>query len=388
MVAEGLAWGKTVKRPDFEVLVGDCRVRMADLPDESIDACVTDPPYEIGFMNRGWDSSGVAFDHATWRQVYRVLKPGGHLISFCASRTYHRMACAIEDVGFEIRDQIDWIYGTGFPHSLNVAKEVDQHLGVEPTVVATETRYNEPSGLVKVGQGERVIERKITAATSPQAKQWEGWGTSLKPAHEPACLARKPCSESTVAGNVLRHGTGAMNIGAALHGTGGTKMRPDGTIEATGKGRWPANIMLDDDAAVYLDNQAGKASAKTKPSSFFFCPKPSRRERDLGCSHLAAVTGNIGVGAMHEKAGNAAEARNFHPTVKPVALMRYLVRLVTPAGGVVLDPFTGSGTTGMGALLEGFDFLGCELTPSYLPIIHGRLSYAQANFSPAQETPT
>lgn len=441
---------------EYEILRGDCRERLKEVPDGTIDAIVTDPPYELGFMGKRWDSSGVAYDVATWRECLRVLKPGGHLLAFGGSRTYHRIACAIEDAGFEVRDSIHWIYGSGFPKSLNIAKEIDRKLGVEPTVVGTETRTNEASGLVAVGQGARTkVERKITVPTSPQAAAWEGWGTALKPAHEPVIVARKPL-EGTVAANVLAHGTGGMNLDAcrvgdevrfnAAAGNTGDTPASLAPVNVTGyegaevEGRWPPNILLSHEVecqegapcastcpAAAVDAQSGiKQSRKQKgpkgarPGGFmnvtegapgsggangptyddkggasrffpvFYCPKPSRKERDGGLGEEFATAsaaemtdreeGSDGLNSPRAGAGRTGGAKNIHPTVKPVELMRWLVRLVAPKGSVVLDPFTGSGTTGIACMKEGVNFLGCELDVDgkYIPIATARIEAARS----------
>lgn len=389
--------------------IGDCRAVLAELGEASVDAVVTDPPYELGFMGKAWDASGVAFQVETWRAALRVLKPGGHLLAFGGTRTYHRMTCAIEDAGFEIRDSLHWIYGTGFPKSLNLG---------------------------------------------------DGRGTALKPGHEPIVLARKPLV-GTVAANVERFGTGALNVDACRIGgwsalepncphaasvgvritvdmrvvcvecglergnprplviSNRAKQRREPGAMAEGSraagqttlGRWPANVLLDEGAAAELDGQSGvtrsasggRSGSNANPMSwteenrhrprgghddsggasrFFYVAKPSRKERDLGCNDLPPRSGgeatdredgSAGVESPRAGAGRTGGARNFHPTVKPVELMRYLVRLVTPPGGLVLDPFMGSGTTGMAALLEGRCFVGVEMSPEYAEIARLRM---------------
>lgn len=331
--------------------LGDCRTVLATLDDASIDSIVCDPPYELGFMGKAWDNSGIAYDVTVWKQCLRVLKPGGHLVAFGGSRTYHRLAVAIEDAGFEIRDQIQWIYGSGFPKSHNLKDE------------------------------------------------YQGWGTALKPAHEPAVLARKPLC-GTVADNVTAWGVGALNIdgtrvgyeGKAPTGSGSDNNLIYGHRSGNGgnatpsTGRWPANVILDEEAAQVLDAQSGErgyhgGKFKTRDfkawksvgelrekhlynypgaggaSRFFYVPKASKSEREAG---LDAPDG---------------ERANFHPTIKPLALMRYLVRMVTPKGGKVLDPFMGSGSTGCAAVLEGCDFVGIDITPEYVAIAQKRIAH-------------
>ena len=356
---------RVLSDPDgrFCVWNGDCRVVLSRLPDNCVDAVVTDPPYELGFMGKSWDSSGVAYDGLLWGEVLRVLKPGGHLLAFGGSRTYHRLACAVEDAGFEIRDQIMWVYGSGFPKSLNVSKAIDKAAGVKREVVGI--RKVSPSDLGQAS-GWNALDTssgryEYTAATTDAAKQWDGWGTALKPAHEPIVVARKPFT-GTVAQNVLELGTGAINIdgtritlaeGDTSHAgnrtaTFGTQQTQSGGDGSGGweqaESRWPANFIHDgsDEATEPLREAA----------RFFYCAKPSKAERNAGTNG------------------------NTHPTVKPITLMRYLCRLVTPPGGTVLDPFTGSGTTLAAALLEGFHAWGCEMTDDYLPIIEGRMAWA------------
>ena len=427
------------------VFVGDCVETMAKLPPESFDVIVCDPPYEIGFMGKKWDRSGVAFDSATWAAAFRVLKPGGYLLAFGGTRTYHRIACAIEDAGFDIRDSLTWMYGQGFPKSLNVGKAVEGR---------------------------------------------EGWGTALKPASEPIVVARKPLI-GTVAANVLKYGTGALNIdgcrvgfqsdmdkasavpqgkatakvGALAGGTQNARDRAEFEVKQ-GTGRWPPNVLLTHapgcrligsqtvrgdgrgpdalggvrpggfadvgaekgsakpNAAVYgdstipvfacapgcpvaaLDAQVGgEGTSRFFPGldlgeddfngngvPFLYCGKTTRKEREAGCDDLPMATlarsdgaqaaerdgaeeytgGSQGIGLNH-----VAKVRNNHPTVKPVALMRWLVRLVTPPGGIVLDPFAGSGTTGIACVREGFRFLGIERDASYAKIARARIAHAK-----------
>jgi site-specific DNA-methyltransferase (adenine-specific) len=353
---------------------------MATLDDNSIDAIVCDPPYELGFMGKAWDNTGIAYDVTVWQQCLRVLKPGGHLIAFGGSRTYHRLAVAIEDAGFEIRDQIQWIYGSGFPKSLDVSKAIDKAAGATREVVRTPITPHNTAGK---GSSNELDERPWltkarelgyhehagTAPITDLAKQWDGWGTALKPAHEPAVLARKPLC-GTVADNVMTWGVGALNIDGSrvatdevvnkdstysIHGywqnAKGGAPRHNGNGTAHTVGRWPANVILDEDAAEALDMQSGGVSR------FFYTAKASKSEREAGLD-----------APIDERA-------NHHPTVKPLSLMRYLVRLVTPKGGKVLDPFMGSGSTGCASILEGFDFVGIDITPEYVAIAQKRIDY-------------
>jgi DNA modification methylase len=377
--------------PVVDVRNGDCRELIAAMPSESVDAIVTDPPYELGFMGKGWDASGVAYDVNLWRECLRVLKPGGHLLAFGGTRTYHRMACAIEDAGFEIRDSIQWLYGSGFPKSHDVSKGIDKAAGAEREVVGVNPMvnvYRNRGPFDALEEGDIYEKSPITAPATDAAKQWQGWGTALKPAHEPIVVARKPLI-GTVAANVQQHGTGALNIDAArigraegdssiagnrtaTFGTQETKPGGDGSggWKQNDAGRWPANVITD-------------GSIDAEWVRYFYVAKPSRRERNAGLEHLDEVTkgsnfGNNGA-RPHTSPDYKYEAntRNIHPTVKPLALMRYLVRLVTPPGGTVLEPFAGSGTTLAAAVLEGFNAIGCELTEDYLPIIEGRVQWAQ-----------
>lgn len=351
----------------WSIIVDDCRAALARIEDASVDAVVTDPPYELGFMGKRWDASGIAFDADMWRSVLRVLKPGGHLLAFGGTRTSHRMVCAIEDAAFEIRDSIGWMYGSGFPKSLNVHKAI--------------------------GGG-------------ASGGRWQGWGTALKPALEPICVARKPLC-GTVAENVTAHGTGAINVEAsripmstedacAIENMGGfgksAYLRHPGTAlnlsvnpmptqdaKAHALGRWPANVILDDAAARMIDAQAGECVSR-----FFYVAKPDGAERDAGLEGLPIWSGGgatdredgtAGLSSPRAGAGRNGGRRNIHPTVKPIDLMRYLCRLVTPPGGLVLDPFAGSGTTGIGALIEGFRFVGIESDTPHAYIAWHRLSY-------------
>jgi len=342
------------------VLHGDCiAVMRGELADGSIDAIVTDPPYGLGFMGKAWDALPPGEEWA--RECLRVLKPGGHLLAFGGTRTWHRLAVAVEDAGFEIRDSVAWMYGSGFPKSLDVSKAIDKAAGAERRVVGVGQYANRGRRTDNRVYGEATpsTTEVVTAPATEAAQQWSGWGTALKPAFEPIVVARKPLS-GTVAANVLAHGTGALNIdGCRIKGPGAEagRTRHGGGIVGAGSsyeladvrtkespGRWPANVILDESQAAALDEQSGA-------SRFFYCAKAPKRERPV-------VDGVA------------------HPTVKPLALMRYLVRLVTPPGGTVLDPFAGSGATVEAALLEGFDAIGIEREADYLPLIAARIERA------------
>jgi len=422
------------------------------MPDCSVDSVVTDPPYELGFMGKTWDGAGIAYSLEMWGEALRVLKPGGHLLAFGGTRTYHRMACAIEDAGFEIRDSIHWVYGSGFPKSLDVSKAIDKAAGAERKVVGTSTNG------IAGGTGKHTGEDgkygfagsfDLTKAATDAAKRWDGWGTALKPAHEPIVVARKPLS-GTVAQNVLEWGTGGLNIDGCRVGNDqrvnepasslGNGLTMDGgaaqvSREATKvSGRWPANVVFDVAAGEALDQQSGERPAGTFPSErghsvatkfasgrqpgdqpahrltdkggasrfftqadfgaddwpFVYQAKPSRKERNAGLDGLpereTLIYSEKAQGPLPQQTPSKPSARaNHHPTVKPVALMRHLVRLVTPPGGTVLDPFTGSGTTLVAAVLEGFNAVGCEMTDEYLPIIQGRVEWAKQEAARAAE---
>jgi DNA modification methylase len=419
-----------IKFETGKVLVGNCVERLRELPDGSIDSIVTDPPYELGFMGKKWDNSGIAYNAELWEQCLRVLKPGGHLLAFGGTRTYHRMAVAIEDAGFEIRDSIHWVYGSGFPKSHNVSKALDKEAGAERKVVGSKrvspkgiSAAEERSATAAGSFGGESKDVPVTAPATDAAKQWEGWGTALKPAHEPIVLARKPLA-GTVAANVKEHGTGALNIDACRIGTDPITINGQGNdnlfhgnfsgnIDNPNRvGRFPANIIFDEAAGAELDAQSGVRPGGAFPtqrgagvntpfgtgqpteggarsmgdtggaSRFFYCPKPGKKERNAGLDGAPTVRHADRV-AEDKPGGNNPRNRtnkakqNFHPTVKPVALMRYLVRLITPPNGTVLDPFLGSGTTAVAAIEEGFNWVGCEMTADYLPIISGRVTHAE-----------
>ena len=341
----------------MKLILGDSVDKLKELDDNSIDSIVTDPPYGLSFMGKKWDYDVPSQE--IFEECLRVLKPGGHLLSFAGSRTYHRMAVRVEDAGFEIRDQIMWIYGSGFPKSHNIGKKVEQY---------------------------------------------EGWGTALKPAHEPIVMARKPLSEKTVVNNVLEWGTAGINIEESrisykskddmeirknTHRE--TNKLGDGNFgggkysQPVESGRFPANIILDKEAGRILDETTDGASR------FFYCPKTSKRDRNEGLEHLEGKhvgTLNANSADLENYGGSSLGAsslkgnhkppqvkQNFHPTVKPTDLMLYLIRLVTPKGGTTLDPFMGSGSTGKAAIRGGFDFIGIEREKEYMEIAEARIQY-------------
>ena len=416
------------------VLHGDALEQLATLPDASVDAVVTDPPYGLantspaqvvealtrwtsgdraflpsgrGFMGHEWD--GFVPPPAVWDECLRVLKPGGHLLAFAGSRTHDLMGLGIRLAGFEIRDSVAWLYGSGFPKSLDVSKAIASG-GGRPEDIRRMAMGDEyvPSGRGRVnydhGGGSAMNGTIGGIELPPAARQWEGWGTALKPAFEPVTLARKPL-EGTVAANVLEHGTGALNIDACRVGmsdadravvdsrSGGLTEPADGTFlggigqrdglfKSAPGGRWPANVVLDESQAAELDRQSG--NVKTGAT------KPHQRDPD------SAPMFKVGKWMTHSQPASEGGASRFfyvakapsserpvvdgvaHPTVKPLQLMRWLVRMVTPPGGVVLDPFAGSGTTLEAGVLEGVDVIGVEREDDYHPLILARLQRAEA----------
>lgn len=432
---------------NIELIHGDCLQKLKDLPDNSVSSVVCDPPYGLSFMNKRWDYDVPSVE--IWQECLRVLKPGGHLLAFGGSRTYHRMAVRIEDAGFQIRDQIMWLYASGFPKSHNIGKAIDKLLGNEREVVG---KVREGRKTEDCYSGNLGTDADITKGQS----EWEGWGTALKPSHEPIVVARKPLSEKSVALNVLKWGTGGINIDVSRVGTdGGTKkvntdecedsngIYGDGLNGGTvsfvdGLGRWPANIILDEEAGQILDEQSGiskstpylecirksnvtgdnrttkaagmfgdgkvlKAtqtySDKGGASRFFYCPKTNSKDRDEGLDLFEEKAQRQSSGGSRDFNARCANCgkkfigspeticscdnpvtdntvfkkKNNHPTVKPTALMEYLIKLVTPVGGIVMDPFMGSGSTGKAAVRNGFDFIGIEREEEYINIAKARI---------------
>ena len=400
---------------------GDCIETMNAMPPESIDAIVTDPPYGLGFMGKKWDGLPPSLEWA--EACYRVLKPGGHIAAFGGTRTWHRLAVAIEDAGFEMRDSLAWLYGSGFPKSHDVGKAIDKLAGAEREVVGTaRCSQNRSEGwdrpwmreqMESLG-GSGMAEHAITAPATPEAQRWDGWGTALKPAFEPIVLARKPLAEKTVARNVLAHGTGAINVDACRIGmsqedadfirktarpntagnvhVGAVMNRPESpTVNVHPSGRWPANVLLDHHAAAWVDEQSGVLKSGGYPpaggqrSHVATYGKPnSRGEARFGSSEGGASRFFYTAKAPKRERPNVDGVQ--HPTVKPLAIMRWLIRLVTPPGGTVLDPFAGSGTTIEAALIEGFDPVGIEMEPDYLPLIQHRIDRATPHPTHASET--
>jgi site-specific DNA-methyltransferase (adenine-specific) len=438
---------------------GDCIETMRLMPDNSIDSVVTDPPYGLEFMGAEWDGAdgfrrsmnaadvgrddvfgrqsakapeyraGKVFQDwcELWaREAFRVLKPGGHLLAFGGTRTFHRLAAGIEDAGFEIRDSIAWLYGSGFPKSMDVSKAIDKAArgvpqgGADPTSAnhgnyrtsKTEgKRWNGDSGQSYGAGGSAFLTDSATeraetegAETAPEAREWEGWGTALKPAFEPVVVARKPLGEKTVAANVLAHGTGALNIDASrighanlreMRGRSGRAEIPGGNTvayrahnptekiwEPSEAGRWPANVILDESQAEALDEQSGTTVGKKTVTK--------RSPDGAGRTAFGAFAGQSSVEMGYDDEGGASrffytakapqherpkDAEGVgHPTVKPVSLMRWLVKLVTPPGGTVLEPFAGSGTTIEAALTEGFHVIAIEREAKYIPLCEARMA--------------
>jgi site-specific DNA-methyltransferase (adenine-specific) len=382
--------------------LGDCLDVLRTMPDCSVDAVVTDPPYgfgdgkRAGFMGKRWDYDVPSV--AIWAECLRVLKPGGHLLAFAGTRTQHRMAVRIEDAGFEIRDMIAWIYGSGFPKSLDVSKAIDKAAGAEREVVGSYTvggtaAMGKRKGRAAAASDEGAAigctkDLAITAPATPEAKQWAGWGTALKPALEPITMARKPLT-GTVAANVLEHGTGALNVdGCRVEGEGtlrnntaemgyhGGNLAPQYQT-GSASGRWPANLIHDgSDEAVGLFPQQQSGANPTRRGGLGYhgaagqadCFSP--RGTDSGSAARFFYTAKA--------SKDDRDDGNTHPTVKPTDLMRYLCRLVTPPGGILLDPFMGSGSTGKAAMLEGFGFIGIERETAYHAIAEQRISRAGA----------
>lgn len=456
---------------NVNLMLGDCLEKLKAIPNNSIDSVITDPPYGLGqvkdlpgllsawmsgdsgegfvgkagFMNKGWDKTVPP--PVVWRECLRVLKPGGYMLVFAGTRTQDLMGISIRLGGFDLRDEIaflgtlHWVYGSGFPKSLDVSKAIDKEAGAEREVVGKSNRHvsGKPEQRTEGLCGSSTFQESIgmgqfvTAPSTPGAKKWEGFGTALKPAHEPILLFRKPLDEKTVAKNVLKHGTGGLNIDGCrvnsvvldferrtcvpnngIWGKGKCHPQKKGEQRHNSEGRWPANLIHDGSDEVVGcfpgskgDADRGSAARFFKQVSlsqedhedarrFVYIPKASKKDRNEGLAGLAGkvighnlssnACGRCGLTIKANGSGNKCECgelretiklpapANFHPTVKPTDLMRYLCRLVTPPGGTVLDPFMGSGSTGKGAILEGFDFVGIELEEAYFGIAEKRIN--------------
>ncbi len=398
----------------------------------SIDSIITDPPYELNFMGKGWDNSGIAFQKETWEKCYQVLKSGGYLLAFGGSRTFHRIACAIEDAGFEIRDTIMWLYGSGFPKSMNIGLAIDKKNGVDSEIVGY-TNLSMPDfkdagaknvangGMNKVGYNVGESADRMEQPIYKAQNEWAGWGTALKPAYEPIIIARKPCENSCV-DNVLKYGTGGINIDECRIPTTDTWHRKEQETntaigyqrknksmyaqksegEMNENGRFPSNVILTYDDSDYEEvcgempntncERFGKSNApdnygdEGSASRYFYCAKASKKDRDEGLDAFQKVQrtdGSIRSNAETGRifGGNSSLSRNIHPTVKPTSLMQYLVRLVSPKNATILDCFNGSGSTGKAVMWENkerdsrYKYIGIEMTAEYLPIADARIRY-------------
>jgi DNA modification methylase len=368
---------------------GDCLDVLAAMEPESVDAIVCDPPYGLGFMGRKWDALPPGEDWA--RLCLRVLKPGGHLVAFGGTRTVHRLTTAIEDGGFEIRDMVSWLYWSGFPKSLDVSKAIDREAGAEREVVGLSPHYSERRTVDNMsaggegGSGQR--DRHITAPATEAAKKWDGYGTALKPAQEPAVLARKPLT-GTVAATVMEHGTGALNIDGCRFAYGDPAWPGPGDRYQPGTGHAsPLSVSLSGGVDGSLNVSMSEPHDLGRwPANIYAHPKASRSEREAGCERLPGRTGaeatdrtagSAGLDNPRAGAGRTADrVKNHHPTVKPIGVMRWLCKLTGgQPGSVILDPFMGSGTTGCAAVLEGFDFIGIEREPEYMQICEARIRH-------------
>ena len=453
----------------YKIIQGDMLKVLPELEENSFDACITDPPYELNFMGKGWDRTGIAFQKETWEQVYRVLKPGAYLLAFGGSRTYHRIACAIEDAGFEIRDTIMWLYGSGFPKSFDLGKAVESKVlnGSANTQLFRKLegelveRGNYGYAKVAHEQGARpadyndIKDKRISKVKykTQEGQKWNGWGTALKPAFEPIIVARKPV-ENTVIQNILKHGVGGINIDECRVGNehftiengeydNNENQSCYGNIKRTPKeynGRFPANTILTYDDSDFDEvcggfpdtvsnyNTDGKHETNIHRKNadilkygykeridtgynddgnacrYFYCAKASKKDRDSGLIYFDKIsTGELqggrkegsagsmmlnkdGTTRVNPYAGAGGEKKNIHPTVKPVDLMQYLIRLVLPKGGKLLDCFAGSGSTGKACMFENrerdanYTCVLVEMTPEYIPIIDARCDYALNKF--------
>jgi site-specific DNA-methyltransferase (adenine-specific) len=394
----------------IDLRLGDCIDVLKTLEDNSVDSVITDPPYHLtstkggkkGFMGKEWDGGDIAFRTDVWKECLRVLKPGGYLLAFGSSRTYHRIAVAIEDAGFDIRDQIMWIYASGFPKSHNIGKSIQKASG--DIKVVGKKRGMGTTGNSYVSNKEEYIggDKGVYKKEYDDIEinnDWGGWGTALKPAHEPIVMARKPLSEKSIAENVLKWGTGGINIDGSripfdmtdtnpatnpLYRQENNYKMPEPGQESNGvvsftsskneiskEGRFPANIMFDDNDENW--------------KRYFYCPKASKKEKNEGLDGFEERPSQLNSGGIGRKISvekrlnnngeNAPTTKNHHPTIKPIKLMEYLIKLTTRPGGVVLDCFMGSGTTGLSAKRNGYSFIGIEKEQEYFDIAQQRINY-------------
>ena len=443
---------------DYKIINGNSLEVLDTLEENSVSSIVTDPPYELGFMGKAWDASGIAYNVDLWKKALRVLKPGGYLLAFGGTRTYHRICCAIEDAGFEIRDCIMWLYGSGFPKSMSIGKVVESKLVLGSANVKDIKRLDGTKTSITGGwvgneleQGKRQENyeqtKTIVNYTTEEGKKWDGWGTALKPAYEPIIVAKKPV-EDTIVNNVLKYGVGGINIDGcrvgdeelhnayAANKTGFTSgdTRTGKALgmfanqkegETVVNGRFPANVILTYDETDYnevcggmpetkstggsgetsqintfsnvkigvngknTDAHLGRLGDEGSAARYFYCAKASSKDRDEGLDDFEVKTkvfngksdkSSTDIKDVEERF--TTELRNIHPTVKPTELMQYLVRLVTPKGGTVLDIFNGSGSTGKAVAFENrernadYKYIGIELDPEYCKISEARIDYA------------
>ena len=388
----------------YELKLGDNAETLKQYPDNYFDSIVTDPPYGIAFLGKDWDNNTGAME--TWEECYRVLKPGGHLLAFSAARTYHHLATNIEMAGFEIRDQLMWLYASGFPKAQDIGKAIDKREGKKDPNYGS----NKHSGIVTEGEGRKDYRCSVCNKTigswvkdckeedcgqkynyqTDLAQQWSGWKTALKPAHEPIVMARKPFKGSAI-DNVLEHGTGALNIDASRVKVADDELKSfqkEWDRESRGKMEYLKLDGKDPDYVAgsvrdyvpegrYPSNVLGEIPEYQK---FFYCPKVSRAERHIGFSVKTNNTRPRGEAFGDSNLLDENKVGNNHPTVKPVELMKYLVRLITPPNGKVLDPFNGSGSTGMACVELDYEYVGCELDPDYVEIANNRISAWEKKF--------
>lgn len=360
------------EKENYKLYQGSMLDILPTFEENSVDAIVTDPPYEINFMNNKWDNSGIAFKKETWEQCLRVLKPGGYLLAFGGSRTFHRIACAIEDAGFEIRDILMWLYGSGFPKGQNVGLAIDKKLGIASKIIGKVKGTGNP-GRENNGANIGFITKNQYEDGTYDLKEaqndFEGYNTCLKPAYEPIIMARKPLVEKTIAENMIKYKTGSINIEEC-------RVEKENKTGGVHSGKYPANVIISDSEEIdeYL-------------KSYFYCAKASTKDRDEGLEQFETTKITDGCvrsnqETAHKFGANPAAKKNIHTTVKPTELMQYLIRLVAPKGAIVLDCFNGSGSTGKACMFENrernanYFYIGIELTEKYLSISEARIEFA------------